>query len=118
MSVFEALFGRQMAVFELVSGRIEADGAIASGLYVVCFVEAFSGKFFGDCERVLSEGRLFSSEVLGRLAAVVVAGISSLAGWLCAGRVERGVVVATADEMLAVFVLVAGNVGVPRPEVL
>ena len=116
LSGFEALFGRQTANFELVSGRIDADGATASGLYVVCFIGGFSDKFLGDCACALSEGRLLSREVLG-LEAAVVAGISSLAGWLRADRAERGAL-ATADEMPAVFVVVAGKVGVFRLDVL
>ncbi len=116
LSVLEALFGKQMAVFELVSGRIEADGATAIGLYVVCFVRGFSGKLLGGSASALSEGRLFSSEVLG-LVAVSVDGVSSLAAWLWEGRVES-VVIATADEMLAVFVLLAGEAEALRLDVL
>jgi hypothetical protein len=116
LSVFEALFGKQMAIFELGSGRIEADGATASGLYVVGFDAGFSGKLLDGSANALSEGRLFSSDVLG-LVAVVVEAVSSLAGWLCAGRVGSAVV-ATADEMLAVLVPMAGKVEVLRLDVL
>lgn len=116
LSVFEAEFGKHTAILELVSGLtveelisglMEADGAIASGLYVVFLTGGLSGVLLVGSIRALSEGRLFSKEVLGRGAFVVV-GVSCLAGWFCTGGVERAVV-ATADDTPAVLVLLAGK---------
>ena len=98
LSVLEALFGKQTAIFELISGRIEADGAIARGLYVVCSTGGFSLKLLAGSASALSEGRLFNNEVLG-LGVDVVGGVSSF--WLEPERVERvfGVLVALVGKV-------------------
>lgn len=105
LSVLEALFGKQTAIFELVSGRIEADGATARGLYVVCLTGGLSLRVLEGSTSGLSEGRLFSNEVLG-LGVVVAGGVSSF--WLGPARESSGRV----ERVLAVLVTLAGKVEV------